>query len=110
MSAMALILPDRKGGSGAAVALPTLRGVGSSPSRYDEIAEWYCAFTRDWPSEPIAVVPAGIQGHRVLDMACGYGVASRHLASHGADVTAVDLSSKLLERAMAMETLSGSGI
>lgn len=70
-----------------------------SRSRYDEISDWYVDFTREWPSNPVALLPANLAGQRILDMACGYGIAARHLATLGAHVTAVDISSKLLAHA-----------
>lgn len=79
-------------------------------SRYDDIADWYVEFTRDWPREPVAIVPDDVRGTRVLDMACGYGVASRYLARAGAVVTAVDVSDKLLARAVDIETSEPLGI
>jgi len=79
-------------------------------SRYDEIADWYLDFTRDWPSEPVALVPYDVDGASVLDLACGYGVASRYLARRGAVVTAVDLSSKLIARAVEIEADERLGI
>lgn len=79
-------------------------------SRYDEIGDWYVEFTRDWPAEPIALLPDTITGQRVLDMACGYGRAARHLAERGAQVTAVDLSEKLLEHASTIESQQRRGI
>ena len=39
------------------------------------------------------------KGERVLDLCCGSGILSRHLVAMGADVTAVDWSEGLLERA-----------
>src|SRR5262245_17524606 len=79
-------------------------------SRYDEIADWYVDLTRDWPREPVAIVPDDLYGARVLDMACGYGVASRYLAERGAAVTAVDLSEKLLAHARDIEVRDPLGI
>jgi SAM-dependent methyltransferase len=73
-------------------------------SRYDAIADWYVAFTRDWPREPVAPLPPNIAGQRVLDLACGYGTTSRYLARAGAAVTAVDLSRLLLARAAEIES------
>jgi SAM-dependent methyltransferase len=81
-----------------------------STSRYDEIAEWYLELTRDWPPEPVAIVPDHIRGERVLDMACGFGTASRYLAQHGVVVTAVDVSEKLLARAVDIEVQQPLGI
>ena len=79
-------------------------------SRYDEIADWYVDLTRDWPREPVAIVPDDLRDAQVLDMACGYGVASRYLAERGAAVTAVDLSEKLLARAVDIEARQPLGI
>ena len=83
-----------------------------SSSRYDEIADWYFETTRDWPIEPIASLPAAdeVRDRRILDMACGHGVASRFLAAHGARVTGVDLSRALLERATAMRRVSSDNV
>jgi len=68
-------------------------------SRYDAIADWYVEFTREWPREPVTLLPADVGGQRVVDLACGYGLASRHLAGLGAVVTGVDLSAKMLGHA-----------
>lgn len=73
--------------------------VGERESRYDGIADWYVEFTAAWPSEPSALGPDSVAGQRVLDMACGYGTAARHLATRGAVVTGVDMSQKLLSHA-----------
>ena len=43
-------------------------------------------------------------GRRYLDIACGNGLTSRRLAGLGAQVTAFDFSSKLIERAKARST------
>jgi 2-polyprenyl-3-methyl-5-hydroxy-6-metoxy-1,4-benzoquinol methylase len=42
-------------------------------------------------------------GHRYLDIACGNGLTSRRLAALGAQVTAFDFSSNLVEKAIARE-------
>ena len=89
---------------------PTIGAVAESRSRYDGIADWYVEFTSRWPSEPIARVPDHGAGQRVLDLACGYGTAARYLASRGALVTAVDLSSKLVAHAEAIESKEPLGI
>ena len=52
----------------------------SEPARYDAIADWYIEFTKDWDSEPLALLPDDLRGLRVLDLACGYSQASRYLA------------------------------
>jgi len=72
--------------------------------RYDRIADWYVDFTREWPSEPIALLPDDLTDQRVLDMACGYGRAARQLAARGADVIAVDISQNLLAHGKALTT------
>ena len=80
------------------------------PARYDAIADWYVEFTTDRESEPRALLPDDIRGQRVLDLACGYGTASRYLAQRGAQVTGLDLSDRLLSRARQMEAENPLGI
>ena len=82
----------------------------SVPARYDAIADWYLEFTKDWDSEPHALLPDDLGGLRVLDLACGYGTTSRYLASRGAQVTGVDLSAGLLSRARQLEAEQPLGI
>lgn len=83
----------------------------SSPLvRYDAIAEWYVELTSHWADPPLALLPENLAGQRILDHACGYGVASRYLARRGALVTGVDLSSALLGRARQLESDHGLGI
>jgi 2-polyprenyl-3-methyl-5-hydroxy-6-metoxy-1,4-benzoquinol methylase len=82
----------------------------SQPARHDAIADWYVELTKDWDSEPLALIPADLNGLRVLDLACGYGTASRYLAQRGARVTGLDLSARLLSRAGQMEASQPLGI
>lgn len=82
----------------------------SQQARYDAIAEWYVEFTREWDREPLALLPDDLQGQRVLDLACGYGTASRYLAQRGAHVTGLDLSAAMLARARQMEADEPLGI
>lgn len=67
--------------------------------RYDSIAQWYAEFTR--ASEPICLpyLPDGLEGQRLLDLACGQGALSRLLGERGAGVTAVDTSAGMLDHA-----------
>jgi SAM-dependent methyltransferase len=72
-------------------------------ARYDEFAEWYERWSSDKPpliAEQDGLLPAAA-GDRVLDIACGQGRMSRHLAGLGADVTGVDISAAMLGRARA---------
>jgi SAM-dependent methyltransferase len=84
--------------------------VASPGIRYDPIADWYLGFTRDWGSEPLALLPESLRGQRVLDMACGFGRASRYLARRGAEVTGLDLSSNMLAQARRSEAEDPLGI
>jgi SAM-dependent methyltransferase len=82
----------------------------SNPARYDAIADWYVEFSRDWDTEPRALLPGDLRGQRVLDLACAYGTASRHLARRGALVTGLDISAALLSRARELEASEPLGI
>src|ERR1700735_3396993 len=71
--------------------------------RYDTFAEWYEQWIGDAP--PLIAAHAGllppVAGDRVLEIACGQGRMSRHLASLGADVTGIDISAAMLGKARA---------
>jgi SAM-dependent methyltransferase len=73
-------------------------------ARYDEFSEWYEQWIGDAP--PLIASAAGllpaVTGERVLDIACGQGRMSRHLARLGADVTGVDISAAMLGKARAV--------
>jgi SAM-dependent methyltransferase len=75
-------------------------------ARYDGFAEWYEEWSSDMP--PLIAAPDGLlpaaSGDRVLDIGCGQGRMSRHLAGLGADVTGVDVSAAMLARARAAGT------
>lgn len=79
-------------------------------ARYDDIADWYVELTRGWDADPGDLLPADVAGRRVLDLACGYGTVSRHLAGLGARVTGVDLSGAMIARARQLEAREGRGI
>ncbi len=76
-------------------------------ARYDRFADWY----PDWVGDGNGFIgdhagdllPASVEGARVLDVACGHGRASRALARLGADVLGVDVSAELVARARSIE-------
>lgn len=73
-------------------------------ARYDEFADWYERWVGDGPGL-IAVHPEllpPLADLRVLDVACGQGRLTRHLAGAGATVTGLDLSAAMLGKARAM--------
>jgi 2-polyprenyl-3-methyl-5-hydroxy-6-metoxy-1,4-benzoquinol methylase len=77
--------------------------VSQTQARYDEIAEWYEQWIGDAPPLIAAhadLLPA-VTGDRVLDIACGQGRMSRHLARLGAEVVGVDISAAMLVKARA---------
>jgi SAM-dependent methyltransferase len=66
-------------------------------------ARLYDLYVRDWPGEwefyrELAADPL-IQAHGLLEIACGTGRISLRLAETGVQVTGLDLSGELLERA-----------
>jgi SAM-dependent methyltransferase len=71
--------------------------------RYDEFAAWYERWIGD--AQPLIASQSGllpaVAGERVLDIACGQGRMSRHLAAQGADVVGVDISAAMLDKARA---------
>lgn len=83
---------------------------------YDEIAAWYDEQTRTSALLNDLVLPAvdqlagTVAGLRLLDLACGQGVAARRFAEHGAQVTGVDLSAELIALARAYEERQPLGI
>ena len=79
-------------------------------ARYDEFADWYVDFASAWDVGPLALAPDGLAGQRVLDLACGHGQLSRHLARLGAQVTGVDISTALLGRAAGLDRTEPLGI
>lgn len=82
----------------------------TSTARYDNHADWYIDYTRDWGSASLDFLPDNLTGQRVLDLACGWGQLSRPLAARGARVTGVDLSTQLINRAQEIESDTPAGI
>jgi 2-polyprenyl-3-methyl-5-hydroxy-6-metoxy-1,4-benzoquinol methylase len=78
--------------------------------RYDSHAEWYLDYTSDWGSVLEDHLPQTLEGRKVLDLCCGWGTLSRTLVARGADVVAVDLSSRLIDRARQLQRDSPDGI
>jgi SAM-dependent methyltransferase len=73
-------------------------------ARYDGFAEWYEQWIGDKPpliADHGDVLLPDVAGKRVLDVACGQGRMSRHLAAAGADVTGIDISAAMLAKARA---------
>jgi 2-polyprenyl-3-methyl-5-hydroxy-6-metoxy-1,4-benzoquinol methylase len=68
------------------------------------------AFQRELIGPAVERLLAVRPGERVLDVACGNGVASRRLAALGARVIAIDTSVAFLELARARSRQSGDGI
>ena len=91
-------------------SLLSIPAMASPESRYDPIADWYAEFTRDWGTEPVALLPAEVTGQRILDQGCGQGGACRHLAERGARMVGIDLSSEMLAHARRLEAGQRLGI
>jgi len=58
----------------------------------------------------IAQLAGGLSGKRVLDVGCGGGILAEAMASHGAQVTGIDLAEKPLKVAMLHGIESGNAI
>ena len=81
-------------------------------ARYDQVAESYGTDLGVDPPALTALLDrcGDVNGERVLDLACGHGVAARRLAAAGAHVDAADVSASLLDRAHQMERDQPLGI
>ena len=82
-------------------------------ARYDAIADFYAA-AFDEVDDPASAAlldllgpPAGL---RVLDIACGHGRITRELARRGADLVGIDISARLIAKAVAAERDQPLGI
>jgi len=82
-------------------------------ARYDAIADFYAAKFDDIDDPATTALldllgpPAGL---RVLDIACGHGRITRELARQGADVVGIDVSARLIAKAVAAERDQPLGI
>jgi SAM-dependent methyltransferase len=71
---------------------------------FDGVVEQYDAARPSYPPalyDLLESTAGGLEGRAVLDAGAGTGVATRQLAEHGADVTAVDVGLAMLQRAVA---------
>jgi 2-polyprenyl-3-methyl-5-hydroxy-6-metoxy-1,4-benzoquinol methylase len=96
-----------------AAAVPAYGGAVTS-ARYDPVAASYSAGWGDECTDPataaLLALAGRVRGLQVLDVACGHGRVSRVLASRGAAVTGVDISTELLDRAREQERRDPLGI
>ncbi len=76
-------------------------------SLYDDAGLYDLVAPRDAEMERFYVETAGGPGRSVLELACGSGRITVPLAASGADVTGVDLSAAMLDRARAALSRSG---
>lgn len=83
-------------------------------ARYDEIADFYHSVVGDYVSDSAGEALFSLLGDvhraRILDVACGEGRVSRELARRGASVVGIDLSEKLIRKAVAAESRNPLGI
>jgi len=71
-------------------------------ARYDDVATTYGGAGDDYRGAAVAALLGLVgadAGQRALDLACGHGLVARELARRGAEVTGLDLSAALLDRA-----------
>jgi 2-polyprenyl-3-methyl-5-hydroxy-6-metoxy-1,4-benzoquinol methylase len=82
-------------------------------ARYDAVADFYAkAFDSvdDQVSLAFLDLLGPLAGLRVLDVACGHGRITRELARRGADVAGLDISGRLIARALEIERSVPLGI
>lgn len=65
---------------------------------YRRLIAWPDRIRREWPF--LEKVLRGAPARRVLDLGCGTGEHSRHLAAHGFEVVGIDASPSMLEAAV----------
>ncbi len=89
-----------------------------SVSGWDGMVEWWDEqigeegdlWHRALIDPPVLQLAGKVRGLRVLDLACGNGYLSRRFARQGADVTGVDATAAIVERARAREAQEPLGI
>ena len=83
-------------------------------ARYDAVADFYEAGWDDSCDDPatrsLLDLAGDVAGQRILDLACGHGRVTRWLARCGAEVTGLDISAVLIDRALAGERACPRGI
>jgi SAM-dependent methyltransferase len=82
-------------------------------ARYDTVAESYGAGPDDYSvsaTTSLLEFVGDVEGHRVLDLACGHGLIARELARRHASVVGADLSVELLARGRDIEAVEPLGI
>ena len=88
----------------------------SKPQSWSDIADWYDELVESGsgPHETALAstmhLAGDVAGLRVLDIACGSGMATRALARAGARVTGIDSSARMLDLARAHELEQPLGI
>jgi len=83
-----------------------------TPARYDAVADFYVRGfdSVDDPATAALLDMLGpVVGLRILDAACGHGRVTRELARRGAQVTGIDISANLIEKANQDERLGLRG-
>lgn len=102
-------------GANASSTASLHRVVADGPS-WSDIAEWYDKLLQSGsgPHETalqcLDRLTPEIGGSEVVDVACGQGIASRHLASRGAKVTGIDFSEAMIDLAERHGTPKGPDI
>lgn len=96
---------ERVGLTPPAGAVPSKKVASKSSKEWNEVADWYADLLTSsrndlqtdlvWPGVLKLLEP--LEGARILDVACGEGSFDRQLASHGASVTGIDESERLID-------------
>jgi SAM-dependent methyltransferase len=81
-------------------------------ARYDAVADFYVSGfgSADPVSQSLLGLLGPVAGRRVLDVACGHGRITRELARRGAEVVGIDISGRLIGKALEIEQAEPLGI